>query len=412
MRPIFHFTASKGWINDPHGISFHNGEYHSFYQHVPNSTEWAPNCHWGHAVGPDLLTLRELPIAIAPGDGDDGIWTGSIVSRDGQGVAFYTSVETPKFGIGKVRIAISEDPNWEIWTKGEFLVEAPPGLDLIAFRDPFIRWDPDAWRMFLGAAGADGTAMALTYVSDNLVNWQYQGIALERSNSQRSEVWMGSLWECPQFVSVDDQELMISSIWDADNLHYAAFAAGQYDKGTFHPERWGQLTFGGVYYAPSFFRDAQGRPCLQLWMRGIRSNADSWTGAHSIPYVLHWIDGKIWPLPHPDIEKYWVEPQAAKTAGLACDILWNPDQGDIEITSAGISLLRLQGLANGEVLVTTLDENHQLPLSGELRVILDGPILEISGKGGLFAMAIEPQGSNLEISTTATVPPAIFELSR
>ena len=32
--------------------------------------------HWGHAKGPDLLSLEELPIAIAPGDGDGGVWTG------------------------------------------------------------------------------------------------------------------------------------------------------------------------------------------------------------------------------------------------------------------------------------------------------------------------------------------------
>ena len=73
MRPAFHFTAKSGWINDPHGITVTNGEYHLFYQYVPDSTVWAPNCHWGHARGTDLFSLEQLPVAIAPGEGDEGI---------------------------------------------------------------------------------------------------------------------------------------------------------------------------------------------------------------------------------------------------------------------------------------------------------------------------------------------------
>ncbi|RZI88018.1 MAG: glycoside hydrolase family 32 protein, partial [Microbacterium sp.] len=79
MRPAVHFTPTSGWVNDPHGITARNGRYDVFFQYVPESTEWAPDCHWGHAAGPDLLSLRERAVALAPGEGDDGIWTGSIV---------------------------------------------------------------------------------------------------------------------------------------------------------------------------------------------------------------------------------------------------------------------------------------------------------------------------------------------
>ena len=82
MRPAFHFTPAAGWINDPHGLRHHNGEYHVFFQHLPGRTEWSEEIHWGHAKGPDLLSLEELPVAISPGDGDGGIWTGSLVVDD------------------------------------------------------------------------------------------------------------------------------------------------------------------------------------------------------------------------------------------------------------------------------------------------------------------------------------------
>ena len=71
MRPTVHFTAASGWINDPHGISATGDGYQVFFQHVPGRMQWEPDCHWGHATGRDLLSLRENKIAIAPGDGDE-----------------------------------------------------------------------------------------------------------------------------------------------------------------------------------------------------------------------------------------------------------------------------------------------------------------------------------------------------
>ena len=177
MRPVLHFTAETGWINDPHGMAFHNGEYHLFHQYVPDSLVWAPNCHWGHATSPDLCTGHDTA-AIAPGDGDDGIWTGSLVQDGEETRIFYTSVVQPNLGLGRVRLATPDDDNWETWTKGDIVVRPPKDLDLIAFRDPFVIREEDEWRMFVGAATRDGDALALTYTSDDLTTWDYDGVAV------------------------------------------------------------------------------------------------------------------------------------------------------------------------------------------------------------------------------------------
>lgn len=95
-RPSFHLSAT-GWLNDPLGLTFHGGQYHLFYQYVPDVPMWDLACRWGHATSPDLVTWTERPVALAPGDGDGGCWSGSVVDP-GDGTPawlFYTSVNLP-----------------------------------------------------------------------------------------------------------------------------------------------------------------------------------------------------------------------------------------------------------------------------------------------------------------------------
>jgi len=392
MRPLLHFTAESGWINDPHGLTFHDGAYHLFHQYVPDSMVWAPYCHWGHAVGRDLLTWEHRPVAIAPGEGDDGIWTGSLVrDADGDARILYTSVVRPDIGIGRVRVATPTDGSWEEWTKGAVVVEPPSDLDLIAYRDPFVVQEDEGWRMFVGAADSTGLAMALTYTSPDLDHWSYDGVAASRSTAEKTPVWMGALWECPQFFEVDGRWVMVSSVWDDDVLHYAGYGLGRYADGRFEAETWGRLSFGESYYAPSFFRDSEDRPCLMFWMRGVADTDQGWSSCLSLPYLLSIQDGRLVAEPHPDLEARRGEPAGA--GGAVVDIEWQPDAGGGRLVLASHHVE--SAVVAAEDGLISLDrpghKSWQMPWTGgPLRVVVDGPVIEISSLDGLLGGPIDP----------------------
>lgn len=414
-RPRFHFTATSGWINDPHGITFRDNGYDVFYQYVPDSTVWRPDCRWGHARGADLLSLQELPIAIAPGDGDDGIWTGClVVDDDGRASVLYTATRVPDFGIGRIRSATPTDHRWTAWEKGPVVADAPEGLDLIAYRDPFVRREGDRWRMFVGAAGRDGTAMALTYVSDDAARtWQYDGVALSRSTTETDPVWTGTLWECPQVFPLGDRYVMVSSIWDDDRLHYAAYALGSYEDGRFHAETWGRLTHGPSYYAPSLFFDSEQRPCLSFWMRGIADPAAGWAGTHSVPHLLALAGDRLVATPHPDIERYHQESAGGVVpdAAQAVDVAWEPGDGDRLVIARATDEVATIERAGDETSVRVGELAWTVPGGDALRIIVDGPVLELATGRANFGSAIPTPAGELSV-TARGVPPRIRMLAR
>ena len=60
-RPKLHFTAKKGWINDPNGLIYLDGVYYMFYQYNPTEAA-SDNKHWGLAESTDLIHWEYSPI--------------------------------------------------------------------------------------------------------------------------------------------------------------------------------------------------------------------------------------------------------------------------------------------------------------------------------------------------------------
>ena len=401
-RPAFHFTAAEGWINDPLGVTWKDGQYHLFYQYVPGRTTWASNCHWGHATSPDMIAWTEQGVAVAPGEGDDGVWSGSIVTgTDGAATMFYTSVTEPDLGIGTVRTATANDASWNSWTKGPKLMTAPD-LGVVAYRDPFVFRDGGQWRMFVGAGLEGGTAAAVSYSSADLSDWTLDGIAAQRAGTETEPVWTGTMWECPQLFEIDGSHVLVTSIWEDDVLHYVAYGVGSYADGKFTARSWGQLSYGKSYYAPSFFRDRDGAPSLIFWVRGVISPDGQWASALSVPHTLTLDGDTLVAAPHADLAGY-SGPGHLERMGAAVFEAVLDGGADLRCTVTAGTVISLGTPAgtlaslrhDGDGIVVTAGGNPDFadvffPADdgSELRVIIDAGVLEVSGRQGIMAVPL------------------------
>lgn len=413
VRPILHFTARDGWINDPHGITPSEGGYDVFFQFVPASTVWQPTCRWGHATGPTLFELTELPIALAPGDGDDGIWTGSLLPASSGdrlgGRIYYTSIVQPGIGIGRVREAVPTDANWIGWQKRDIVVDGPPiGMGISAFRDPFLYRDSETVMALVGAALPNGRAAALRYEVPAEGQWIYRGVLASRSVRETEPTWMGSLWECPQMIPLSGGgHALITSVWEDDVLHYAACGLGEYRNGEFIASDWLRLTWGDSHYAPSAFQDEVGRWCVLFWMRGIGGDGDGWAGAHSVPYLVDSHDG-LRLVVHPDIAGYRRPASIDGPLGPHVDVLWTHGVDGSVSLIVGATTIEV-GADHGEVTIR-VDERRiaKLPSDGSVRLLIDGGVVEVVVGGRICGAAIA--GGAVQIQGSGSIE--VWELER
>lgn len=383
-----HFTADEGWLNDPLSPTFDGQRYHLYFQHVPGATSWAPECHWGHAVSEDLLTWEQRPDALVPGDGDGGVWSGSIVARPGGGHrAFYTAVDVDAPAVGRVRVADCDDLAGSDhddadagWVKGEVVVRAPDGLDISSFRDPFVERVADGWRMLLAASLAAEVAAVLTYSSPDLDEWTYDGVAISRSSAEHDPLWSGSLWECPQLVTVEGTDVLVASVWHEDVLHHVLAAPVERIAETLEPVSWQQLTAGAGYYAPVAFVDADGEPCIMFWIRGHLDEDAARAGMLSLPHRLHLLDGRLVLGLHPAVERRLSAHRGESNAAVLGPI--DLRAGAVEI--AGV--VRLELADEGVVVIEVGGETTRLDASPDaIQVVLDGPCVEVLTAGACFA---------------------------
>ena len=227
-RQTAHFTPPFGWVNDPNGMVYHDGEWHLFYQHNPVGSRWG-NMSWGHAVSRDLVKWEHLPTALYP-DTLGAIFSGSAVidthNTAGFGenamIAIYTSAGEAQ----TQSIAYSLD-NGRTFTK----YENNPVLksDQPDFRDPKVSWHEPTQRWIMPLACGKGMEF---YSSTNLREWQFESRFGEEYGCHNG------VWECPDLFELPYKDgtkwVLICSIWK-NNQHGSSvqYFVGDFDGHTF-----------------------------------------------------------------------------------------------------------------------------------------------------------------------------------
>jgi len=192
FRPVYHFTPTYGWMNDPNGMVYKDGESHLFYQHNPYGSMWG-NMNWGHAVSKDLVNWEHLPIAIAP-DALGSIFSGScVVDKDntagfgaGAIVAFYTSASDRQ--VQSMAYSLDNGRTFTKYARNPILTST-----IRDFRDPKVFWHEPSrkWVMILAA----GQEMRI-YSSSDLKEWAMESRFGDGQGAH------GGVWECPDLIEL------------------------------------------------------------------------------------------------------------------------------------------------------------------------------------------------------------------
>jgi fructan beta-fructosidase len=197
-RPQLHFSTVRGWINDPNGLVYYNGEYHLYFQHYPFGYYWGqPN--WGHAVSTDLIHWKQLSDVLYRHK-LGGIFSGSSVVdyKNTSGfktgkidpiVAVYTT--TTDYGdhdAATQNIAYSNDEG-RTYTEYEgnpVIGDRTKILGTYNARDPKVFWHEDTKKWVMVVFERIGNSI---FSSDDLKHWEYQ------SHIQ-------TFWECPELFEL------------------------------------------------------------------------------------------------------------------------------------------------------------------------------------------------------------------
>lgn len=301
-RPRFHFTVPSGWINDPYGVTWHDGGYQLFFQYNPAAPRWAAHICWGQARSPDLVRWSPPTVALAPSGAEVGCWSGAVAMDGEQPTILYTSVGPGELDRGRIVVARG-DSTFDGWATETVVLDAPPGLAVTHFRDPYVWWAGEDYRMIVGGGLEPATAAVFGFSSPDLRAWDFRGVLCSRPADDVESEWTGSVWECPQLFELDGAWVFVVSVAHAGSSRHVSYAVGDYDGRIFTPRCWHRLMYGDSPFAATTFLDAAGRRCALSWSREHRPvEGRVWAGALSTPLVLRRDGDRVLGTPHPDVD--------------------------------------------------------------------------------------------------------------
>ena len=402
MKEI-HLKAPRGWINDPNGFIYYNGEYHLFYQNFPYAPRWG-RMHWGHATSRDLMNWKHLDIALFPTKTDDmdGCFSGSTIEKDGAMHLVYTGVRydvpdpentncclNDKFTAAQLHISSEDGFSFDNFRGKTTII--PPITDT-EIGDKNHTRDPKIWRgsdgnyyLVLGST-VNNQGRLLFYKSADLVHWDYVNYATAEG--------YGWMWECPDYFRVDGSDVLVFSPMGTKYGNQAVCTLVDFDEKTCSMKIGSEfqfLDYGLDLYAPQSTTDKDGRRIVVAWLRMPEPMDNNTIGMFSIPRICEVKDGHIFFRPHPDIrEKFTRKVTSPNGIYMVKANLSDGEQLDI----GGYIIRKENGriIADRTVVIRNHDELRNVfetpVLNGgaEIEAYVDGNMIEVFVNGGEYVI--------------------------
>ena len=272
LRPQFHFSAKRGWLNDPNGLAYFNGEYHLFFQHCPFFWDGKGPKYWGQAVSRDLVHWREVGEPLVP-DALGAMWSGSGVvdthntsgfGTDGKPplVLMYTAAGNP------FTQCLAYSTDGRRFTK----YQGNPVLGNITAgnRDPRVFWHEPTKRWVQALyVEEDRKHTVHIFTSPNLRDWTRTCVVPGQAGSNY-------LYECPDLFPLPLDGDTGRTKWVLTGAD-SQYTVGTFDGTTFTPET--PVLPGhrgrGFYAAQTFNEDPKGRRVQIGWWQ---------TKTHGMPF--------------------------------------------------------------------------------------------------------------------------------
>jgi beta-fructofuranosidase len=331
-RPRYHFCIPEGdgRPGDANGAFYANGRFHLMYLYNRSAVGFS----WGHISSKDLVYWQHHPDAIAPGDGDEGCFSGgAFVDDDDTAYLSYWMLWGDK-GIGLAR---STDRHYGRWQKLDAnpvikstewgiteIVGADGKRQIYGSSDPSNIWKKDGKYYVLtgnllvlnkhGREPDSPESMKGDWLdlleSDDLTAWTYKGRFYER-NPEWTEPSEDNM--CPSFLPLpaspdggepSGRHLLLFISHNKGCQYYV----GRYDteNDRFLPDNHGRMTWvDNTYFAPEALVDNRGRQIMWAWLTDNPGDeaARGWSGVYGLPRTL-WLgeDGTLRMRPVPELE--------------------------------------------------------------------------------------------------------------
>ncbi|TDS07586.1 glycoside hydrolase family 32 protein [Sphingobacterium paludis] len=283
-RGQIHFSPKRGWMNDPNGLVYDNGEYHLFFQHNPYGVNWG-NMHWGHAVSKDLVHWKELGEALYPDEFGTMFSGGAVV--DTKNSSGFGSAQKPPLLLFYTAAEKS-------WTQG--LAHSPDGrtfqkleAPIIAKitdgnRDPKVIWhEPSKHWVLVVYVTEEGEQHAMHFfTSTDMKSWTFASKVLGGQGNDRY------LFECPEFFELPVEGAAGKRKWVLTGAN-SQYAIGTFDGKTFTPEEERMFSQQGrdYYAAQTFSNEPQGRRVeIGWWRTHTNQDGSAFNQSMSIPMTI------------------------------------------------------------------------------------------------------------------------------